>query len=240
MKLSLIALFAVSGVMAIVVTVKVMSVDEPRSTEISVNRSMSLLNVASENARLRQPAAGLTATSAGDSDLEAQRERELRDKQEQILRAKYEAAEQELKNQQAEEAAQQAAQQAGQSKAECMRLAQGPNILRSHRIAITELCNANIPLQMLQSCLNRVADQNLLASQRAAIVSECTGSASAVNRIAPPPAPPAAPIVNGVTGEVITPTGGGGYIGTGDGRVYAPAGPNGAIDARTGRFATVQ
>lgn len=48
---------------------------------------------------------------------------------------------------------------------------------------------------------------------------------------APPP-----PIVNTVTGEMLNPTGGGHYVGTRDGRLYAPAGPNGIIDTRTGQF----
>lgn len=48
---------------------------------------------------------------------------------------------------------------------------------------------------------------------------------------APPP-----PIVNTVTGEMLNPTGGGHYVGSRDGRLYAPAGPNGIIDTRTGRF----
>jgi hypothetical protein len=41
--------------------------------------------------------------------------------------------------------------------------------------------------------------------------------------------------VNSVTGEYLAPSGEG-YVGTRDGRYYAPAGPNGVIDTRTGKF----
>lgn len=42
-------------------------------------------------------------------------------------------------------------------------------------------------------------------------------------------------LVNSVTGELYVPSGAG-YVGTQDGTYYAPAGPNGVIDTRTGQF----
>lgn len=43
---------------------------------------------------------------------------------------------------------------------------------------------------------------------------------------------------NSVTGEYLAPAGKG-YVGTRDGRYYAPAGPHGVIDTRTGQFMPV-
>jgi hypothetical protein len=47
---------------------------------------------------------------------------------------------------------------------------------------------------------------------------------------------PQRPVINTLTGEVLLPTGQN-FVGTRDGRVYIPAGPNGAlIDTRGGAF----
>jgi len=52
-----------------------------------------------------------------------------------------------------------------------------------------------------------------------------------------PPAPAVPPpMTNTATGEPLIPSGGGHYTGTWDGRLYAPAGPNGIIDTQTGQF----
>lgn len=42
-------------------------------------------------------------------------------------------------------------------------------------------------------------------------------------------------ITNTVSGEFLAPVGGG-FVGTRDGRLYVPAGPNGIIDTRTGQY----
>lgn len=72
-------------------------------------------------------------------------------------------------------------------------------------------------------------------------IREAGGTVQPAPQYRPPQVPqtvavPPPPIINTVTGEMLNPVGGGHYVGTRDGRLYAPAGPNGIIDTRTGRF----
>jgi hypothetical protein len=50
------------------------------------------------------------------------------------------------------------------------------------------------------------------------------------------PPTPRPGMFNNVTGEFYAPAAGGDYIGTRDGTLYTPAGPNGVINTRTGEF----
>ncbi len=89
--------------------------------------------------------------------------------------------------------------------------------------------NLTFSAQALADELINMSDGSTCWKNESGHVYGCSGGASTVIRNN-------SGAINPRTGEVLVPTGDGGYTGTRDGRHYAPAGPNGVIDTTTGKF----